>query len=87
MRGKRAKILRKWAKYDMQQERKDGRQYRVMVHKYTNSQRLETVGARAVYKELKRRTYANKRRSAASLSSRRAGKSRPRNVATMVRDI
>ena len=60
MRGKRAKILREWANYDMKKEREEGRRYRIMEHNIRHMYRFEVIGARAIYKMLKRRSYANR---------------------------
>lgn len=67
MNGHRAKILRKWAKYDMKAEREAGREYRIVEHRLKHSWMYLIRGPRAMYKALKRRAYANRRkRSAAS---------------------
>ena len=67
MNGHRAKLLRKWAQYDMKEERVIGRQYNIMSHNIKHSWMYVVVGPRALYKKLKARSYANrrKRRSAA----------------------
>lgn len=56
MRGKRAKLLRKWANYDMKNERYWERKYKL------RGGAIYCINERALYKQLKKRVYVNRRR-------------------------